>query len=185
MFLKYNSSQHMQSFKSVFDESFSSTVQKDIRMNHFYGSTLGDYDRSTLILFFSSTSSPSQAHLMNRSQAQCGKASKQITRAEMGSCIVCIDQIQLWRIGQRLIAAPWGGQNLIDSHYGAFGLSNKSSFDESHASTLDSSYESSYGRTPGDCNGGVFNLLFSGTLNESYWSIHNESYGSTFNASYS
>ena len=53
------------------------------------------------------------------------------------------------------------------SQYGALSSSNKSSFDETHASTLDCSNGSSYGSTLKYYDRSAFNSSFSSTLNES------------------
>ena len=98
----------------------------------------------------------------------------------------------LWRIGQRLTAAPRGRQNWMGSQYGAFGLSNKSSFDESHASTLDCSYGSTVEDTQvlwQKCIQFILLkrpqwILLQYTQSDD-WSTHTESYGSALNASYS
>ena len=83
---------------------------------------------------------------------------------KMGSGIVCVDQIQPWRIGRGLIAAPRGRRNWMGSQYGEFGPSNKSSFNESRASTFDCSYGSTleyYDRS-------AFISSYSRTRNESF-----------------
>ena len=61
------------------------------------------------------------------------------------------------------------------SQYGAFSSSNKSSFDETHASTLDCSNGSSYGSTLKYYDRSAFNSSFSSTLNASFSSTLNMS----------